>query len=144
MGGLGSEPVESGTTTTVRRARLSASAVITTAGRVLRSRFRERDRGLPTRRRRAEPQSYRQELPCPSATGVSPRVVEPVIDRGSFPLGHFGCQLLVFLDGQRGLVQGIVIAAILRGQRFFQQPLNEFAALPRRNIALEPPGKLVG
>ncbi len=50
---------------------------------------------------------------------------EPVIDRGSLPFGHFGCQLLVFLDGQRGLVQGIIVTAIVGGQRLFQQPLNE-------------------
>jgi hypothetical protein len=34
IGGRGCAPVASGTTTTVRRARLSASAVTTTAGRI--------------------------------------------------------------------------------------------------------------
>src|SRR5205823_14696835 len=63
IGGLGSGPVESGTTTTVRRARLSALTVITTAGRGLRISPPELDRGSPTRYRQAEPQSGRQAAP---------------------------------------------------------------------------------
>jgi hypothetical protein len=45
---------------------------------------------------------------APSPTEVSPckAVVEPIIDRGSFPIRHFKCQRLVFLGGQRWPVMG--------------------------------------
>ena len=56
IGGLGCGPVESGTTTIVRRARLSASAVIMTQAASCGSRFPRSDRDLPTRSHRVERQ----------------------------------------------------------------------------------------
>jgi len=48
-----------------------------------------------------------------------------------------------FLEGERGLIQGIVIAPNLEGQSVFDQPLNEPAALSHRNTAFAPPDELV-
>ncbi len=57
----------------------------------------------------------------PSLARISSRTVagEPIVD-GGVPLGHFGSQLMLSLAGERGLVKGIVIPAIVRGQRFLQ------------------------
>jgi hypothetical protein len=36
---------------------------------------------------------------------------------------------MLLLYGQCGLVQRVIVAPILRGQSFFQQPLDELAAM---------------
>ena len=95
--------------------------------------------GLPTRYRHAGPCSHRRPAPNPFSPVLLrwATIAEPVGDRGNFPLGHFGRQLVLLLDGQCCLVQRVIVAPILRRQSVFQRPLDELAALSHRDIVFE-------
>ena len=60
---------------------------------------------------------------------------KPILDRGRFPLGHFGRQGLLLLHGQRGSIEGVVVT-LLERQSLLQQPLDEFAPVRGETLRL--------
>jgi hypothetical protein len=65
-----------------------------------------------------------------------------VVKSHCFPFGHLRRQCFVLFDGERGLVQRIAVADLIRRQRLLQELLDKLAALARGNGSLEPPDQL--
>jgi len=134
IGGCGRGPVESGTTTTVRRARFRASAVTTTAGRVflislpsVGSKLTHQPHHLRTDMLRASgPEAI-------TGSGRGAARLQTILYRRRLPFGHFDCKGRVPALRPAPLGRGGVAVADFIGRKgLLQQPPDEFACVAAR------------